>query len=630
MSCQTQMANFYFEQGKELYDEKEYEDAIDKFRSALEKDENHNNSLNYLGQSLIELGKYEEALEVFNTLDKAAEQDYWPWYLYLKGNLNSDLENWKAAVTDYDKFMSRYSKEANRIGFHHCAAYKKHYALNVEKVRAKKSNMPEPINLGNGVNTISDDMMPQIDPTGKRMYFTSTRKGGMDNMDNMDKDESDDWGEDLYYIDKQNGIWGKSILLPEPINTFGNDGTSTFSADGQQLIYVKCDADGGVGSCDLWTCNLEGSKWSAPANLGDVVNSKSWDSQPSLSADGLTMAFVSNREGSYDGSMDIYITRKNKFGQWGVPQNAGTTINTPFGEKSPYLAPDGKTMYFASEGHPGFGKYDLFVAVWEEGSWSEPINLGAPLNSKGMDTYFTISASGESAYFASDRSGSGKLDLFSVTIPERLRPKPSVIVTGVVSNANNKAMIGAWVLVEDINTGELIASAKSNSASGQYLVVLPSGRNYSVSANKEGYFFYSNMFEVLEKAKYEEITRNIELKPIEKGAKVVLNNIFFETGSATLSQESHIELNKAVELLKANPKMVVEVGGHTDNVGSDETNMTLSHNRAKSVRDYIVNAGITSNRLQAKGYGETEPVANNETEEGRSTNRRTEFVILDN
>lgn len=624
---QAQMANFYYEKGKELYDEKEYEDAVDEFRSALEKDENHNNSLNYLGQSLIELGKSAEALEVFNKLDKAAEQDYWPWYLYLKGNLNSDLENWQTAVKDYDKFMEKYSKDADRIGFHHCAAYKKHYALNVEKVRAKKSNMSEPVNLGSEVNTISDDMMPQIDPKGNRLYFTSTRQGG---FDKIDKDEPKDYGEDLYYSVKQNNTWSPAVLLPQPINTEDNDGAATFSADGQQMIYGKCGEEDGVGSCDLYICSLEGDKWSVPSNLGDVVNSEDWDAQPSLSADGLTLAFVSTRGGSYDGSMDIYITRKNKFGQWGVPQNAGTTVNTPFGEKSPFLAPDGKTMYFSSEGHPGFGDYDVFVSVWEVGKWSEPTNLGAPLNSKGIDTYFTISASGEEAFFASDRSGVGLLDLFSVEIPKNLRPKPSVIISGVVTNAKSEQKIGAWVLVEDINTGELMATAKSNAISGEYLVVLPSGRNYSVSANKEGYFFYSNKFEVPKNAKYEEITKDITLNPIEKGARVVLNNIFFETGSAILSQESYIELGKAVDLLNANKNMVVEIGGHTDNVGSDDSNMKLSHDRAKSVRNYLVKAGIISERLQAKGYGETQPVAGNETDEGKKTNRRTEFVILEN
>ncbi len=210
-----------------------------------------------------------------------------------------------------------------------------------------------------------------------------------------------------------------------------------------------------------------------------------------------------------------------------------------------------------------------------------------------------------------------------------MRPQPTVVVTGVVTNIKNSEKVGAYVLVEDLNTGELIAANKSNSVTGKYLVVLPAGRTYSVSANKEGYFFYSQRFEVDRNARYQEIVKNIALKPIEKGAKVVLNNIFFDTGKATLSPQSRLELQKAVDLMKSNPTMVIEVGGHTDNVGDDASNMKLSHDRARSVRDYLVNAGIPGARVQAKGYGESSPIAPNDNEEGRKSNRRTEFIILE-
>ncbi|MBL4710259.1 MAG: PD40 domain-containing protein [Flavobacteriales bacterium] len=624
--AQAQMAKFYYEKGSELYEEKLYDEAIEQYEKALEKNENHKNALCYLGYSYQAKENPQKALTYFQKLQNIDDGSYWAWYLFEKGKVNEELENWDAAAEDYRNFIKLYPKNPTKTHYIHRANCRLSYVLNVEKIRSSKSNMEEPKNLGKTINTISADMMPQINPTGDRLYFTSERKGG---FDDFDKDEENDWGEDIYFTNKEGSNWGKPILLPEPINSYDNDGTSTFSADGQQMIYVKC-GDDGVGSCDLFTAILNGDKWEQPQNLGNVVNSEEWDSQPTLSSDGNSLIFVSSRVGSYDGSMDLYMSIKNKAEMWGPAQNLGPTINTPFGEKSPYLAPDGKTLYFSSIGHSGYGDYDIFVSVFEEGKWTDSKNLGAPLNSSGEDTYFTISASGEGAYFASNRSGEGGLDLFSVSIPEALRPKPSIIVRGVVTNAKSSSLIDAWVLVEDINTGELIATAKSNSLTGKYLVVLPSGRNYSVSANKEGFFFYSNKFEVPETAKYEEIKKDIALKPIEKGARVVLNNIFFETGKATLTQESYIELGKAVALLNANRKMVVEVGGHTDNVGSDLTNMKLSHERAKSVRTYLVKSGISSERLQAKGYGETQPVAENETEEGRKANRRTEFVILEN
>jgi len=326
----------------------------------------------------------------------------------------------------------------------------------------------------------------------------------------------------------------------------------------------------------------------------------------------------------------LYMIEKNHFGDWGVPQNLGPIINTPWTEKSPYLAPDGRTLYFSSLGHPGFGRFDLFKSTFENMKWSVPVNLGRPLNSEGDDNYFTISASGEHAYFASTRpGGQGKTDLYQIEIPESLRPKPTVIVSGIVSNAKTGQPTSSWVMVEDLSTGEMIATNKSNSSTGAYLVVLPAGKNYSVSANKDGFFFYSQSFDVPKDALYQEIKKDIQLKPIEKGARVVLNNIFFETGKAELKPESYLELAKAVELMKANKTMKIEVGGHTDNVGSDDTNMKLSHARAKSVMDFMIKAGIDVNRMQAKGYGESQPVASNDTEEGRQANRRTEFVILE-
>ena len=220
-------------------------------------------------------------------------------------------------------------------------------------------------------------------------------------------------------------------------------------------------------------------------------------------------------------------------------------------------------------------------------------------------------------------------DLYSIKIPEKTRPQATVVVSGVVTNAKDNKPVSSWVMVEDIETGEMIASNKSNSATGRYLAVLPSGRNYSVSANKEGYFFYSAKYEVPRGSKYQELTLNIPLQPLEKGAKVILNNIFFETGKATLTPESKVELDRAVDLLRMNPGMKIEISGHTDNVGSLASNMTLSQARAVSVVNFLVGGGIASARLLPKGYGPNVPIASNDTPEGRQSNRRTEFLILD-
>ncbi|HPE58049.1 MAG TPA: OmpA family protein [Bacteroidales bacterium] len=625
LNAQSSVAKELYKQGEESYENGNYLDAASKFTRALAESPDYTDAMYYAASSYYSAGENEKAVKYFEKLE-AADPSYFPWYLYLKGNAQADLGQHEAAIASLERFLEVYPEEATRTIYHHYAKYKLAYIKGQMELLKNPGTMADPVNLTTVVNSVADEYTPQIDPTGQRLYFTSQRKSRFSTE--LDEDGIN-WGEDVYYVEKVNGQWQSPVLLPEPINSQNNDFGSTFTGDGQTMVYVRCSAEDGVGSCDLYINFKDGDDWSEPINMGNVVNSVEWDSQPSISADGTKIIFASDREGGYGGS-DLYLIEKNPFGDWGIPVNLGPRVNTPWTEKSPYIAPDGKTLYFSSYGHPGFGNADIFMSTLENNKWSDPVNLGQPLNSEGDDNYFTISASGEYAYFASTRAGGlGAYDLYQIDIPEELRPQPSVVVQGIVTNSKTGDPTAAWVLVEDLESGELIATNKSNSKSGKYLVVLPAGRNYSVSANKDGFFFYSQSFDVPADAKYQEITKDIELKPIEKGTKVVLNNIFFETGKADLKPESYLELAKAVELMNANPSMVVEVGGHTDNVGSDEANMKLSHDRAKSVRDFMVKAGVASERLMAKGYGETEPVASNETPEGRQANRRTEFVILE-
>jgi len=608
--------------GKNFYEEGKYKQAIPILEKTVSVSPENQDAVYYLASSYRNTNEPNKALERFKSLEKL-NPNYDPWFYLEAGMAAKAAYQWNEAVRLLSEFKKRYTHTAKSARAQHRADYLIHYAQQAILLAAQPATMPEPVALPFPVNSPQGDYLPMLDPTGNKLYFTSKRLGGFSKED----EGTTEGDEDLYFTIRTNGNWSTPQLLPEPLNSAGNDGAASFSADGQLMIFGACGREDGVGSCDLYFSVLEGAQWSKPKNLGNVVNSEEWDAQSTLSADGSKILFSSDRKGGYGGE-DLYMVERNPFGEWGVPSNLGPTINTPFSELSPFLSQDGKTLYFSSTGHPGLGGADIFKSVFENGKWSTPVNLGKPLNTTGDDRYFTTGGSGEKGYFSS--SGNNQtFKIYEIEIPEEMRPQPSIVVEGIVTNAKTKSPVGAYVMVEDINTGELIAVNKSNSVTGKYLIVLPAGRTYSVSANKESFFFYSQRIDVPITSVFQEINKNIQLNPIEKGAKVILNNIFFETGKAALTNQSKLELQKAIDLMKKNPSMIVEIGGHTDNVGEDALNMKLSHDRAKSVRDYLVNAGVASGRLQAKGYGKLNPVADNSTEEGRQANRRTEFVILE-
>lgn len=620
--AQTASKDYYREAMKALNVES-YPTAIEKFQEAIKLDTKFQDAWYFLGKTYAHENMYKEAIFAFRSLEQI-NPDYDPaiYYEVVRAAISTDQLKMAAAYSQ--RYMDRSGKGPKASKSEHLGKNRLEYATSSQELRTQPNTTSDPV-LVDALNSVSGDYMPNVNPTGTRLYFTSVRKGGFDYKDSNSAEN--DFGEDIYYSTLEDSLWSTPELLPRPINSEANDFGSAFTGDGQTMVYVRCDENKGVGSCDLYITQLVGTEWSEPQNMGNVVNSSDWESQPTINSDGNRIIFTSTRDGGYGGS-DLYMTEKNHLGLWGIPQNLGSTINTPLSDNSPFLAADGKTLYYSTIGHPGFGGADIFYAVFEEGKWSKPINLGKPINSSGDDTNFSISASGL-AYFASSRLDESNFDLFQVELPDFLKPKPTIVVQGIVSNAVNEQPLGALVLIEDINSGELIATNKSNEATGEYLVVLPAGRDYSVSASSQGFFFYSQSFNLPKDTAYAEITNDIALEPIEKGTKVVINNVFFELGKAELKPISYVELSKAVDLMKKNGSMVIEVGGHTDNLGGDAANMSLSAKRAQSVVDYMVLAGIDASRLIAKGYGETVPIADNTTKEGRAKNRRTEFVIIE-
>ena len=482
-----------------------------------------------------------------------------------------------------------------------------------------------PKNLGAAVNSRDDEYLPSLTADGQTLVFTRRFPRKATTTANTKEEE------DLYVSTLNNGQWSRAERMPEPVNSTDNEGAQCISQDGRIMFYTACNRNDGGGRCDLYMCVNKSGRWSKPRNLGSAVNSGAWEGQPTFSIDGRTLYFVSNRKGGH-GGMDIWKTTFDG-GQWTAPENLGPEINTEFDEMSPFIHFDDHTLYFSSNRPEGMGGMDLFVAKRDDnGRWTQPTNLGYPINTEGDDNNLIVSADGRTAIFASQRDGGqGKMDLYSFELPVESRPTVAICFKGRVSNAKDGQPVASDIRIIDLANGTTVANTSSDGKNGLYIVSLPAGKDYAFHVTANGFLFHSQNVEKNNEngnEQWQPVTVDIALHPIESGERIALRNVFFETGRWEILPESEYELAKVVDLLTKNPTLKIELGGHTDNVGRPEANQRLSEQRAKAVYDYLINKGIPSNRLSYKGYGETQPVATNDTDEGRRENRRTEIKVL--
>ncbi len=481
-------------------------------------------------------------------------------------------------------------------------------------------------NLGSNINSDWDEYLAAITADDGEIVFTVKRPRDQQTVCAFCLNE-----EDLYASRKDaGGEWLSREALGSPVKSGYNEGAQCLSPDGKYLLYTMCDADFGMGSCDLYWAKRIGDRWSRPRNFGAPVNTNAWESQPTMAADGMTVYFASSRSGGF-GGMDIWKTTMTAEGEFSIPENLGPAINTPGDDAAPFIHSDGRTLYFASNGRVGMGGYDLYYATLQpDGSWSEPRNMGYPINSPADEINIFINASGTMAYISSDKDGGyGGLDLYSFVLDDALRPNPVTYIKGYVRDAFTGDPLAARLEMVDLNTKQLLASTTSDAQTGSYLACVHTGSNVLLNVSHPDYPFYSENFQV-EKS-YDELSpymKDILLQPTDVGTVVTLKNVFFDFDRTELKPESFVELDKLVEYLRKNAGLRIEIGGHTDDQGTDEYNDRLSENRAKSVYDYLVGKGIPADRLQYKGYGKRMPVAGNDTEEGRAANRRTEFKII--
>jgi outer membrane protein OmpA-like peptidoglycan-associated protein len=600
----------YYERAGVYVDQRLYNGAIKEINTALTFDPNFWEARHLLGDIYREQGKYEEAKAEY--LKIAAVNPLFSKQLpFALGESYFNTGEYPEAKAQFEQYLSQDNIAPAR------KQQAERFIINSDFAAEAIKNpvLYNPLNLGKGVNTADQEYLPNVTADDSTLIFT--RKGRT--------------GEDFYisYLTEQG--WSMATGLSNKINTPGNEGAQCISPDGQYLFFAGCNRKDGMGKCDIYYSRLVGKEWSAPQNLGPPVNTPAWESQPALSADGKTLYFVSDRKGGL-GSYDIWQSTYAGDGKWSAPVNLGPTINTPYEEMSPFIHSDNQTLYFSSDGWPGFGNRDIFYSrKGKDGRWQEPENIGYPINTYKEESSLFLNTDGKKGYFASNNlEGMGGMDIYTFEIPEKARPRFVTYVKGIVKDKFSTQPLQANFEIIDVATGDTLVSSNSNLATGQFLATLPAGKTYGLNVNKEGYLFYSDNFSLSYKQYKEPFQLDVPLQRIQVGSKIALRNIFFETGSFKLKNESKYELTKLVQFMKSNPTVILEVGGHTDNVGDDKTNMTLSNNRAKTVYDYLVKLGIAPERLKYKGYGETSPVESNTTENGRANNRRTEVKILGN
>lgn len=469
--------------------------------------------------------------------------------------------------------------------------------------------------MGDTVNFLGTQYFPVMTADDETLIFT----GLTANRD-----------ENIYFTRRIKGDrWDVPEEISKTINTPNNEGTCTVSADGRTLVFTACNRPDGLGSCDLYISHKVGKEWSQPVNLGHEVNSREWESQPSLSADGHTLYFASDRKGGV-GKRDIWMTHLDDKKQWTAPKNLGPAINTPDDENAPFIHANGRTLFYSSNGLPGMGGFDIFITQKTDTVWAAPANIGYPINTVSDQVGLFIASNGENAYYTDDNTekGGGRSLLYTFKVPESLQKiiTPTRYAKGKVFDKKTGTVLASDIDLFDLKTQTKVGSFTSDSQNGSFLAVLNSGGEYAFYVSKPGYLFKSLSFSVNNDQSFVDL--EIPLEAIEKDRAEVLNNIFFKTGEYILDDKSKVELDKLTDFLNKNKTIKIEISGHTDDVGSDTENMALSQRRAQSVQYYLQQSGIAADRILAKGYGETKPVAPNDSDENRQKNRRIEWRIL--
>jgi len=608
----------HFNNGKQHYEFFAMQEAISELKQAVQIDSNFIDAQLLLAEVSSDVKDYPLAIKSYTRVIEI-DPHFFPNSMYSLAQLERLSGLYEVAKGHYERFIemegiSDERKENAMNGIMHCEF----------SIEAVNNPVPfNPVNLGPAINSSYDEYWPSITADGLTLVVTVQipKTRGLDEFSrNMQED---------FFISKwENGKWAPRKSMGKPINSDLNEGAQSLSADGHFMFFTACNRADGLGSCDIYFSSWLGNQWSAPRNIAKPINSPQWDAQPSISPDGRTIYFCSRRPGG-KGKIDLWQSTITEDGYWGEPENLGDLINTAGDEMSPFIHPDNQTLYFSSNGLPGLGNFDLFVSRKDKtGEWGPPKNLGYPINSYFEEIGLIVDAKGDKAYYSSTRMSNSGKDIFEFELYDEVRPGHVTYMKGLVfDKETTKPLVAKFELI-DLITKKIVMQAFSDPI-GEFLVCIPTNQDYALNVSRDGYLFYSDNFSL---KGIREITdpflKDVPLQPLKTGEKVILKNIFYETDSYLLLPKSEAELNKVIQFLEKNPGIRIEISGHTDNVGSPEYNQILSENRARSVYQYLIDHHIDQVRLVFKGYGMDKPIDNNESNEGRAQNRRTELKIL--
>ena len=602
------------EEAEELAKSRRYDEAIEKYQASFERSSDFFESYIKMSQLLLTKGDHAKALEIAEKGARRVKKGnrFEAEFGWLISNIHLQAGNFDLALQKMAETEPLLSPEFKQTSYYKDLKEKLDFIAEELKNRKAitKERLPAPL------NGFALQYFPVLTADSKKILFT--KRDGLNPYEH----------EDIYVAYREGDEWTEPIPIDSFLNTRYNEGTCTISADGNILIYTSCDAPDSFGSCDLYITYKVNGEWQKAANMGKTINSRSWDSQPSLSADGSMLFFSSNRRGGYGGN-DIWYSQRLEDGSWSEVKNVGPVINTPQDEVSPFIYFNNEQLFFASDGHMGFGGKDLFMSRLENGVFTKPRNLGYPINDHQDQLALFITAQQDYAYYTENTYHEGKVEssfLYRFNFPKEIDLGEKLVITeGKVVNTKTKEPLDASLSLVSLDNDSTLYRFRSDGESGEFIMIYPDKTFSGLYVEKPG--FIPKIYNV-EKDSLKDITNmQIELSPAVAGEQFVFENVFFDFDKTDVKPESQSSLRRLYNFLKENPQLSIIITGHTDNVGLAAYNQNLSLRRAESVRDFLMTGGIEATRLEVKGMGDQQPLRPNDSEENRTFNRRIEIIL---